>query len=72
MLQRSATKARTQALNQLRALLVNAAVELRAKLRDLTQRQLLQTCAGFRVATDDSWRRSPASAFVSSLSASST
>ena len=53
VLQRSATKARTQALNQLRALLVTAPDELRARLRDLTQRQLLQTCAGFRVGTDD-------------------
>jgi len=53
MLQRSATKARTQALNQLRALLVTAPDELRARLRELTQRELLQTCAGFRVAADD-------------------
>ena len=53
VLQRSATKARTQALNQLRALLVTAPDELRARLRDLTQRELLQTCAGFRVAADD-------------------
>ena len=67
MLQRSATKARTQTLNQLRALLVNAAVELRAKLRDLTQRQLLQTCAGFRVATDDSWRHSRVQQLVGDL-----
>lgn len=27
--------------------------ELRARLRDLTQRQLLATCAGFRVKPDD-------------------
>ena len=53
MLQRSATKAKTQALNQLRALLVTASDELRARLRDLTQRELLTTCAGFRVAADD-------------------
>ncbi len=53
VLQRSATKARTQALNQLRSLLVTAPDDLRAKLRDLTQRQLLATCAGFRVDTDD-------------------
>jgi len=53
MLQRSATKARTQALNQLRALLVTAPDELPARLRDLTQRELLKTCAGFRVAAED-------------------
>jgi len=53
VLQRSATKARTQALNQLRALLVTAPDELRARLRDLTQRELLKTCAGFRVAAED-------------------
>jgi len=53
VLQRSATKARTQALNQLRALLVTAPDELRARLRDLTQRDLLATCAAFRVNADD-------------------
>jgi len=53
VLQRSATKARTQALNQLRALLVTAPDELRARLRDLTQRDLLATCAAFRVNDDD-------------------
>jgi len=53
VLQRSATKARTQALNQLRALLVTAPDDLRARLRDLTQRELLQTCAGFRVSAAD-------------------
>ncbi len=36
VLQRSATKARTQALNQLRALLVTASDELRTRLRDLS------------------------------------
>jgi len=53
VLQRSASKARTQALNQLRALLVTAPDELRARLRELAQRELLATCAAFRVATDD-------------------
>ena len=53
MLQRSATKARTQALNQLRALLVTAPDDLRARLRDPTRRELLQTCAGFRISADD-------------------
>ncbi len=53
LLQRSATKARTQALNQLRALLVTGPDELRARLRDLSQRELLATCAAFRVARED-------------------
>ena len=51
--QRSADKARTQALNQLRALLVTGPDDLRARLRDLTQRELLSTCAGFRIGADD-------------------
>ena len=51
--QRSATKARTQALNQLRALLVTAPDDLRGRLRDLTRRELLSTCAGFRISVDD-------------------
>jgi transposase len=53
VVQRSATKARTQALNQLRALLVTAADDLRARLRDLSQRELLATCAAFRISADD-------------------
>ncbi len=53
VLQRSATKARTQALNQLPALLVTAADELRARLRDLSQRELLATCVAFRIGADD-------------------
>lgn len=53
VVQRSATKARTQALNQLRALLVTAADDLRARLRDLSQRELLATCAAFRISSDD-------------------
>jgi len=53
VVQRSASKARTQALNQLRALVLTAPDELRAKLRDLPRRQLLATCAGFRVRADD-------------------
>jgi len=58
VLQRSASKARTQALNQLRALLVTAPDELRARLRELAQRELLATCAAFRVATTTTaWHR---------------
>jgi transposase len=52
-LQRSANKARTQAVNQLRAVLVTAPDELRARLRDLPRGELLATCAAFRVAADD-------------------
>ena len=55
VVQRSATKARTQAVNQLRMLLVTAPDELRAQLRHLSTKDLLATCAAFRVAaTDDS------------------
>jgi transposase len=53
VLQRSATKARTQALNQLRNLLVTAPDDLRGRLRDLPTKQLLSDCAAFRVAADD-------------------
>lgn len=53
VLQRSANKSRTQALNQLRSLLVTAPPQLRAKLQHLPRRGLLATCAAFRVAGDD-------------------
>jgi len=53
VVQRSATKARTQALNQLHALVLTAPEDLRARLRGLNRRQLLATCAGFRVRADD-------------------
>ncbi len=52
-LQRSANKARTQALNQLRAVLVTAPDELRVRLRDLPRGELLATCAAFRIRADD-------------------
>ena len=52
-LQRSANKARTQALNQLHAVVLTAPDELRQRLRDLTTRELLELCRGFRVRTDD-------------------
>jgi transposase len=51
--QRSANKARTQALNQIHQLLITAPEELRARLRPLTRTDLLATCAGFRIATED-------------------
>jgi len=50
---RSATKARTQALNQISQLLVTAPDGLRDKLRGLPRRELLATCAAFRVRDDD-------------------
>lgn len=53
VVQRSANKARTQALNQLRALVATAPAELRERLRHLSTEELLRTCAGFRVAADD-------------------
>jgi transposase len=53
LLQRSANKARTQALNQLRSTLVTAPPELRARLQSLPRPELLTTCAAFRVAADD-------------------
>jgi transposase len=53
VVQRSANQARTQAMNQLRNLLVTAPDDLRDRLRALPTRQLLATCAGFRVAADD-------------------
>ena len=52
-LHRSANKARTQAINQLRAVLVTAPEDLRARLRDLPRGELLTTCAAFRIAADD-------------------
>ncbi len=53
MLQRSANKARTQALNQLHALVLTAPDDLRERLRGLSTRELLSTCAGFRVKPGD-------------------
>lgn len=45
---RSAIKARTQAANQIRDLIVNAPAELRARLRDLDTTHRVATCARFR------------------------
>ena len=53
MLQRSATKSRTQAINQLRSLLVTAPAELRERLRGMDNKTLFATCAAFRIADDD-------------------
>ena len=53
LVQRSGRKARTQAINQLHALVLTAPEELRGKLRGLKNRQLIATCAAFRVRADD-------------------
>src|SRR3712207_3419748 len=44
----SAVKARTQAANQLQALLVTAPEDLRHRLRELPTKDLVDTCARFR------------------------
>jgi transposase len=51
--QRSANKARTQALNQIHQLLVTAPEDLRTKLRGLSRKELLATCAAFRIRPED-------------------
>jgi len=53
VVQRSANKSRTQAINQLRALIATAPAELRERLRHLKAEELVITCAAFRVRTDD-------------------
>lgn len=53
MVQRSARKARTQALNQLHALVLTAPEEMRAKLRGRRNRDLITTCAAFRIRAED-------------------
>jgi transposase len=53
VLQRSATKSRTQAINQLRALVTTAPEELRERLRHLNAEELVGSCAVFRVRADD-------------------
>lgn len=44
----SAVKARTQAINQMKALIVTAPADLREQLKDLTARRLVRRCALFR------------------------
>jgi transposase len=44
----SAMKGRTQAINQMKSLIVTAPVELRAKLRDMNTSQLVARCARWR------------------------
>jgi len=48
----SAVKARSQATNQLKALLVTAPAELREQLRTLSNTKLIATCAGLRPTGD--------------------
>ena len=48
----SALKARTQAANQLQALLVTAPESLRHRLRELTTRDLVDTCGRFRPGSE--------------------
>jgi transposase len=52
MVGRSAVKARTQTVNQLKALLVTAPEHLREPLRDLSLSTLVHTCARFRPGPD--------------------
>ncbi len=49
---RSAVKARSQAANQLKALLVTAPEDLRRRLRQLPTKGLVATCARFRLGSD--------------------
>jgi hypothetical protein len=53
IVQRSAAKSRTQAVNQLRTIVATAPDELRSKLRVLKTAELVATCAAFRVRGDD-------------------
>jgi transposase len=50
--QRSATRPRTQAGNQLRAIVATAPDELRSRLRALKTAELVTTCAAFRVRAE--------------------
>ena len=50
---RSATKARTQAINQLHALIVTAPDQVRHQLGGLAPKARVKTCAGFRPGTAD-------------------
>jgi transposase len=49
---RSAVKARCQAANQLQSLLVTAPEDLRHRLRQLSTKELVATCARFRLGSD--------------------
>ena len=53
IVQRSANKSRTQAINQLRNMVATAPEQLRERLRVMTAHELIQTCAAFRIPADD-------------------
>ena len=53
IVQRGATKSRTQAANQLRPVVATAPDELRSRLRGLKTPELVAACATFRVRADD-------------------
>jgi transposase len=53
IVQRSANKARTQSINQLRNIVATAPDELRTRLRGLKTTELVETCAAFRIRDDD-------------------
>jgi transposase len=53
IVQRSGKKARTQGINQLRNIVATAPDELRCRLRELKTPELIETCAAFRVRSDD-------------------
>jgi transposase len=53
VVQRSATKARTQALNQIAQLLITAPEDIRARLRGLPRPELLAALTAFRIRADD-------------------
>jgi transposase len=53
IVRRSATRSRTQAGNQLRAIVATAPDELRSRLRALKTAELVTTCAAFRVRAED-------------------
>jgi len=50
---RSAIKARTQAINQLHALVVTAPHQVRSQLEGLPAKARVKTCVGFRPGTAD-------------------
>jgi transposase len=50
---RSATKSRTQAINQMHNIAATAPDELRARLRGLKTGELVEVCAAFRLRADD-------------------
>ena len=60
----SALKARSQAANQLQALLVTAPENLRHRLRQFPTKELVATCARFRLGSEPDEVRTPGSRSV--------